>query len=370
MAPRSPSSPALLALLRELTALAGPSGHESPVALAYAKRLRDFTDEITLDPFGNVIGVLRGTDARGRIMVSAHLDEVGLVIKHVEDDGMLRVDLNGLIDERVLLAAQVDVWTRAGALAGVVGARSRHHLTQEELRRPIETSDLWIAVGAGSAAEARALGVRIGDLVTFRPNFEELAGGYVASKSLDNRAGLTAVLDALARLPARRDFDLYVVGAAQEEVGSRGARVAAQTLTPHVAVSVDTVAGAEPGTSLARATEVLGAGPVIRAWEWMAGSLTGTAYHRGLFHRLQDTADAAGLPYQLDVARTWTDACGTATAGHGVPTAGIYIPRRCAHSPCEIAKLSDIEGAGRLLAAFLSSITGRELSELGSATRL
>ena len=356
----------MLAVLRELTALAGPAGQEHQVALAYAKRLRDFTDEVSLDPFGNVIAVLRGTAAHGSVMVTAHLDEVGLVIKHVEDDGILRVDLNGLIDERVLLAAQVDVWARGGALAGVVGARSRHHLTPEELRRPIETSDLWIAVGAGSAAEARALGVRIGDLVTFRPNFEELAGGYVASKSLDNRAGLTAVLDALARLPARRDFDLYVVGAAQEEVGSRGARVAAQTLTPHVSISVDTVAGAEPGTALARATEVLGAGPVIRAWEWMAGSLTGTAYHRGLFHRLQDVADATRLPYQLDVARTWTDACGTATTGHGVPTAGIYIPRRCAHSPCEIAKLSDIEGAGRLLAAFLSSLSGTELRDLGT----
>jgi len=365
---RPASSSAVLALLRELTALPGPSGHEREVALAYAKRLHAFTDEVRLDPFGNVIAVLRGTDVRGSVMVSAHLDEVGLVVKHVEDDGMLRIDLNGLIDERVLLAAQVDIWTRGGRLPGVVGARSRHHLTPDELRRPIETSDLWIAAGAGSAADAQALGVRIGDLVTFRPNFEELAGGYVASKSLDNRAGLTAVLDALTRLPARRDFDVYVVGAAQEEVGSRGARVAAQTLSPHVAISVDTVAGAEPGTALARATEALGGGPVIRAWEWVAGSLTGTAYHRGLFHRLQDIADAARLPYQLDVARTWTDACGTTTAGHGVPTAGIYIPRRCAHSPCEIAKLSDVEGAGRLLAAFLSSVTGTELRDLGSPT--
>lgn len=210
------------------------------------------------------------------------------------------------------------------------------------------------------------LGVRIGDLVTFRPNFTELAGGYVASKALDNRAGLGAVLEALAELPVRRDFDLYVVGAAQEEVGSRGARVAAQSLRPHVAVSVDTVAGAEPGTPPARATEVSGGGPVIRAWEWMAGA----AYHRDLFHRMQDVAEAAHIPYQLDVARTWTDACGTATAGHGVPTAGIYIPRRCAHSPCEIAKLSDIEGAGRLLAAFLGSVRGAELLELGSPTRL
>ena len=366
MPDRPASASTILALLRELTALAGPSGHEREVALAYAKHLRAFTDEVTLDPFGNVIGVLRGTNARGRVMVSAHLDEVGLVIKHVEDDGMLRVDLNGLIDERVLLAAQVDVWTRGGQRPGVVGARSRHHLTPEELRRPIETSELWITVGAGSAAEARALGVRIGDLVTFRANFEELAGGYVASKSLDNRAGLAAVLDALSRVSAHRDFDLYVVGAAQEEVGSRGARVAAQTLTPHIAVSVDTVAGAEPGTSRARATEILGGGPVIRAWEWVAGSLMGAAYHRGLFHRLQDVAEAARLPYQLDVARTWTDACGTAGAGHGVPTAGIYIPRRCAHSPCEIAKVSDIEGAAQLLGAFLGSLGGAEVHDLGS----
>ena len=157
---RPASSPAVLALLRELTALPGPSGHEREVALAYAKRLHAFTDEVRLDPFGNVIAVLRGTDARGSVMVSAHLDEVGLVVKHVEDDGMLRIDLNGLIDERVLLAAQVDIWTRGGRLPGVVGARSRHHLTPDELRRPIETSDLWIAVGADSAADEFPAAVR------------------------------------------------------------------------------------------------------------------------------------------------------------------------------------------------------------------
>ena len=360
----------LLATVAELTALAGPSGHEREVALAFGKHLKAFTDEVALDPFGNVIGTVRGENARGAVMVSAHLDEVGLIVKHVEPDGALRVDLNGLIDERVLLAAQVDVWTRAGRVPGVVGTRSRHHLTPEDARRPIETADLWLHVGAESAGAARALGVRVGDLVTYRPNFQELGGGWIAGKALDDRAGLAVVLEALRLLPRRLPFDLHVVGAAQEEVGSRGARVAAQSLAPHIAVSVDTVAGAEPGTPLARANEIQGAGPVIRAWEWMAGSLTGAAYHRGLFQRLQDTAESAGIAHQLDVARTWTDACGIASTGHGIPTAGIYIARRCAHSPCEIARLSDLEGAARLLAAFLGGLDGREVVELGSPTRL
>jgi putative aminopeptidase FrvX len=96
----------------------------------------------------------------------------------------------------------------------------------------------------------------------------------------------------------------------------------------------------------------------------------GTAYHRGVFRRLQDVAEAAGIPHQLDVARTWTDACGTSVAGHGVPTGGLYMARRNAHSPCEVAKLSDIEGAARLLTAVLAGLTGREAQELGSLTRL
>lgn len=363
-------STSLLSALRELTALPGPSGHEREVALAFAKHLRAFSDEVTLDPFGNVVGTIHGRNARGRVMISAHLDEVGLVVTHIEPDGLLRFDLNGLIDERVLLAAQVDVWTRNGPLVGIVGAPSRHHLRPEDQARPLDVAALWIHVGAESDAAARARGAQVGDLVTFRPNFQELPGGWVASKALDNRAGLVAVLDALTRLPASRDFDLHVVGAAQEEVGSRGARVAAQSLTPHVAISVDTVAGAEPGVPPARAPQRPGQGPVIRAWEWVAGSMMGTAYHRGLFQRLQEVADSESIPHQLDVARTWTDACGTATAGHGVPTAGIYIPRRCAHSPCEIAKLSDLEAAGRLLAAFLASLSGRDVADLGSPTRL
>jgi endoglucanase len=361
---------ALVETLRELTAIAGPAGDEREVGHAFARRARAFTDDVTLDPFGNVIATIPGENARGSLMISAHLDEVGLVVKHVEPDGFLRVDLNGLIDERVVLASQVDVWTRHGSVAGVVGARSRHHLTPEDLARPLETADLWIHVGAESTADVRALGVRIGDLVTFRANFQELAGGYVASKALDDRAGLAVLLEALSQLPGRRDFDLHVVGAAQEEVGSRGARVAARTLRPSIALSLDTVAGAEPGTPLARATQLSGGGPVIRAWEFMAGSLAGTAYHRGLFRRLQDVAEASGIPHQLDVARTWTDACGIAGAGHGVPTAGVYIPRRAAHSPCEIAKLSDLENAAVLLAAFLSSLTGREVEALGRPTPL
>ncbi|MBI2155709.1 MAG: M42 family metallopeptidase [Candidatus Rokubacteria bacterium] len=359
----------LLATLRELTALPGPSGAEREVALAFAKHLRAVTDEVTLDPFGNVVGTLRGDNAQAALMISAHTDEVGLIVKYVEADGGLRVDLNGLIDERVTLATPVDVWARRGPLAGVVGARSRHHLTPEELARPLDTMDLWVHVGAASADEARALGVRIGDLITFKPNFQELAGGWVASKALDDRAGLAVVLEALRDLP-RRNFDIHVVGAAQEEVGSRGARVAAQTLRPHVAISVDTVAGAEPGTPRARATQVCGGGPVLRAWEWMSGSMTGTAYDRRLFERAQDLADAAGVPHQLDIARTWTDACGIAPTGHGVPTAGLYIPRRCAHSPCELAKLSDLEQAVRLLQALLAGLDGRELRELASPTRL
>jgi tetrahedral aminopeptidase len=243
-------------------------------------------------------------------------------------------------------------------------------VTLEDARRPVEAADLWVQIGAESAAAAAALGVRIGDFVTYRPNFQELAGGYVASKALDDRGGLVVLLEALDRLPPRRDYDLLVVGAAQEELGSRGARVAAQWLRPQVALSVDTVAGAEPGTPLARATETLGAGPVLRAWEWVSTSLAGTAYHRGLFRRLQDLAEAHRLPHQLDVARTWTDACGTSTAGHGVPTGGLYVARRCAHSPCEVATLSDFESAARLLAAFLGELSGREVREWGSLTRL
>lgn len=360
----------LLSRLRELTELPGPSGHEREVALAFAKHLRAKTDDVLLDPFGNVIGTIRGDNSKGALLLSAHLDEVGLIVKHIEPDGLLRVDLNGTMDERVLLAAQVDVWTRTGSVAGVVGTRSRHFMTAEDQRRPVDVIDLWIQVGAGSDAEARTMGIRIGDLITFRPNFLELAGGYVASKALDDRAGLVALLEALDHLPPRRDYDLYVVGATQEEVGSRGARVAAHSLRPQIAINVDTVAGAEPGTPLARATETVGGGPVIRAWEWITTTPVGTAYHRGLFQRLQDVAEAHAIPHQLDVARTWTDAWETNIVGHGVPTGGIYIARRCAHSPCEIAKLSDIAGAARLLTAFLADLSGREVQELGSPSRL
>src|SRR5262249_17335577 len=154
---------------------------------------------------------IRGESPKGAVMLSAHTDEVGLIVKHVEPDGTLRVDLNGWIDPRVVLAAQVEVWTRNGPVGGGVRTRAAHRATPGDGGRGVEAWDLWVQVGAETAGEAGALGVRIGDLVTYRTNFQELAGGYVASKALDNRAGLCVLLEALDQLPARRDYDLYVV---------------------------------------------------------------------------------------------------------------------------------------------------------------
>ena len=352
-------------LIRDLTAIPGPAGREETVARAFAASLKDLASEAFLDPMGNAIVKIAGRDAKAALMLCAHTDEVGLIVKAITQDGVVYFDLNGGIDPRTLLAAQVEIVTAEGRVPGVVVAPSAHLLRPEDRARPVAAHDLWIQVGANSDAEVKALGIRIGDPITYRPNFQELSGGYVAGKALDDRVGLAIVIAALQRGARRtRDYDIYAVAPVQEEIGARGAGVVAQALRPAAALIVDTVSATEPGVAISRAAAACQKGPIIRAWDYVRDDKMGTSYDRRIVERLVRAAEARGILYQLDVAHTWTD--GARVAAAGIPTGGIFVPRRGSHSPCEIMSLADAEAAVDLLAAFLEGLTGADLAALAA----
>jgi endoglucanase len=339
-------------LIERLTRVPGPSGYEDAVALAVREEISSLPGELTVDGIGNlVLRLAAGAADAPSLMLMAHMDQVGLFVKYVSDDGMLYCEANGLVDERTLLGSKVEIWTDAGPRVGLVGVRSRHLLTERDLATPPTVGDLWVHVGATAASAVAELGIEVGQPVTLRSDAVWLSDDILVGPSIDNRAGCAALIEvARAAAPRDRDFELQIVWSTQEEVGSRGARVAAQWLQPTVAVVVDTLPAGDPSTPVRQATSRVGHGPVIRAQDNRATK--GTIYASTVRRRLVELARERDIPYQADVFPTWTDACEVHLAGRGVPTGGVFIPRLCSHTPNELLDVRDVKRTVELLDAF------------------
>ncbi len=352
----------MLNLFENLVAIPGGSGFEEKVIEFMSGELKKSLPDVSVDPLGNVIGKL-GQGERSA-MVCVHSDEVGMLIKYIDPNGYIYFDLNGMIDERVLLSTKVDICTDKGIYTGVVGVKNRHLLTAEDLKRPISLSDLWIDVGAKNAEEVNKWGIEIGDPIVFHPNFQKVGKDTILSKAVDNRAGCAILIDLAEKMNSKKiNYQLIFVVAVQEEIGSRGAKVAAQTLEPDMAIVVDTVPGSDPITPPQQATSECGKGPVIRSMDVNALGW-GTIYSKKIRQRLMDTAVKNKIPHQKDIFRTWTDASTIHTSGRGIPCGGVYIPRRYSHSPVELVKWSDVEKTAQLLYLFLKGLHSFVIDDL------
>ena len=348
----------MLGVFKKIVEIPGGSGFEEKVIEFMATGLERSLPDVSVDRMGNVIGKIG--KGKKSVMVCAHSDEVGMLVKYIAPKGYIYFDLNGMIDERVLLSTRVDICSDKGIYTGVVGVKNRHLLTAEDLKRPIMISELWIDVGAEGAEEVRRWGIEIGDPIVFHPNFQKIGKDTILSKAIDNRAGCAILIDLAERMKSKKiDYQLFFVAATQEEVGSRGAKVAAQTLKPDMAIVIDTVPASDPITPPQQATSECGKGPVIRSMDVNALGW-GTIYSKKIQQRLIQTAIKNRIPHQKDIFRTWTDASTIHTSGRGIPCGGIYIPRRYSHSPVELVKWSDVERTVELLHLFLK--------DLGSAT--
>jgi tetrahedral aminopeptidase len=352
----------MLKLFEKLVKIPGGSGFEEKVIEFITVELERSLPDVSVDPMGNIIGKLG--KGKKSVMVCVHSDEVSMLIKYIDPKGYIYFDLNGMIDERVLLSTKVDICTDKGIYTGVVGVKNRHLLTAEDLKRPISISDLWIDVGAESVEEVKRRGIEIGDPIIFHPNFQKIGKGSILSKAIDNRAGCTILIDLAERMKAKKiDYQLFFVAATQEEVGSRGAKVAAQTLGPDMAIVIDTVPASDPITPPQQATSECGKGPVIRSMDvnvlgW------GTIYSKKIRQRLINTAVKNKIPHQKDIFRTWTDASTIHTSGRGIPCGGLFIPRRYSHSPTELVKWSDVERTAELLYLFLKDLNSTIIGDL------
>lgn len=338
-------------ILLELSLAAGVAGDETGVVDAAARYFRPLTDRVELDRFGNLIAFKQGEKSGSAEQVSlamaAHIDEIGAMVTKIEPEGFLRFTNIGGIDPRTLLGQAVEVHGRT-ALKGVIGALAPHLLTEKERKKELKIEHLFIDLGF-SEAQAREQ-VSVGDFISLDQTPLKLeAGSCLTGKSLDNRAGVAALILCAAELAGmRHQADLYFIATLQEEVGVRGAITAAYSLVPDLAVAVDVTHGEAPGLSGAEVFE-LGKGTAIAL---------GPSIHPALFGRLQDTAREQRILYQLEPVpeSSSTDAWATQVSREGIPSALLSIPLRYMHSAVELLYLGDITSTGRLLSHFSCSV--------------
>ncbi len=340
-------------LLDTLLRAPGPSGQETGPAAIWRESVGAFSDDVRVDGIGSSSVRVPGTGGGPSLAVIGHIDEIGIHISHIDDDGYLRFGEVGGWDPFQLIGQRVRIATRGGDVLGVVGRKPIHLLDQEERGKAPKIKDLHLDIGAADGDEAQRA-VRIGDVGVIDAEPVALLGDRIASRSLDNRIG-SYVAAETARLVAEAGGspgDVYGVAVVQEETSFAGARTSAFGLEPDIAIVVDvTHATDQPGVALGPVTKhALGSGPVIAR---------GTIVHPVIVDLLCDTADELKLDYTIESMgrATGTDADAVHVSRTGVPTGIVSVPLRYMHSAVELADTADIEAAARLIAAFAQKLT-------------
>jgi putative aminopeptidase FrvX len=338
--------------LRNLIASPSPSGFEQPVQETIRKEISKYTDTVHTDVHGNVIASLN-PEGSPRVMLTAHCDELGFIIKYIDEQGFLYFAPIGGFDPSTLPGERVHIHTPKGPLLGVIGSKAIHLMDSEERSRAPKLKNMWIDIGVSSKDAAQQL-VPLGSVVTRAEQLETLQGELVVSRALDNKSGIFTIVEAMRRLHKERDAikaSVYFVSTVQEETGLRGARTSTYDVNPQIALIVDvTFASDHPETSKQMLGDVkLHSGP---------GLTIGGFTNPRVYQLLVTTATNAGIPYQYDIQAgyTSTDNDYVQVSRGGVATGLINIPCRYMHTGSEIVSLKDIDNAAELMARFVLAL--------------
>ncbi len=337
-------------LLLDLLAARGPSGYEKAATDVWLAAAGEFA-EVSSDVVGSPLALVapkHGFDSSARrLLVMGHIDEIGLIVTHIDDSGYLWFRAVGGWDAQILVGQRLTIDTREGPVMGVVGKKPIHLLRDEEAKKVADIRDMHIDIGARDGDDARKR-VRIGDVAVIDAQPAQLPNGRLVSRALDNRLGSFAALEA-ARIVAQAgggEWEIASVAAAQEEITFGGSRTSAFALQPDAAIVVDvTHATDAPGIEVKESGKhELGSGPVLSR---------GSTLNQALFELLSQTAEAESIPVTLEATAraTGTDADAVHLSRGGIPTALVSIPIRYMHSPVELVQLDDVQACARLIAA-------------------
>lgn len=349
-------------LLKVLCDANGISGHEKNIRKLMEREFLNVVskEDITYDGLGSIVARKNGTGAEPKIMIAGHMDEIGMIVTKITDEGFLKFQTIGGWWSQVMLAQQYTVTTQDGKLyEGVIGSKPPHLLSPDDLKVPAKIDDMFLDIGVKDKAEAEGLGIKVGDMICPKIEFRPLANpDYLLGKALDNRLGCAIVIEVLKRLKEEGHPNaVYGVGTVQEEVGLRGARTTANLIAPDICFALDVgIAKDTPGTDM---TVKIGSGPAILVYD---GALIG---HVALREKVMAIAKEENIPYQLDyLKRGGTDAGAVHLSHSGVPSMSFCIPTRYIHSHTSIIHKDDYENAVKLITAVIKKLDRKTVDEI------
>jgi len=336
--------------LQNLLNAPSPSGFEQPAAKIFRQRLRDYAHHIIRDVHGNTIAVLN-PDAKFKFMLAGHIDEIGLMVTHIDDKGFLYVAQIGGMDPSLLVGQRVRIINKKTDVLGVIGRKPIHLMEPDERNKNIKMDNIWVDIGAKNKKDAQK-SVAIGDPVVIDVNYRRLNSDIFVARGCDDKVGAFVVAEVLRAL-ARRKLNISVVGVAtvQEEVGLRGAITSSYSVKPHAGIAIDVGwATDHPDSDPKKTGEIiLGKGPVLHR-----GPNINPVLERDLFQ----AAKSLKVPYQVTAQPrgTGTDANAMQLNRGGVATALLSIPNRYMHTPVEVISLKDLDNSIRLLTGYLAQL--------------
>ncbi|WP_147021972.1 M42 family metallopeptidase [Microvirga aerophila] len=350
----------LRSILEELMLIPGLSGHEDRVRRALSKRLEDIGLPFRSDRLGNLIATLEGDPGAPSVMLFAHTDQLGFVVRKIESNGLVRIERLGGIPEKALPSLPVLFCVGEGRdVKGIFANKSHHATPAEEKYKVIPYADLYIDVGCDTAEEVRSLGINIGTPVVYEPRVLHLNEDRVAGTSVDDRAGCAAVFEAARAL---KDIEsrptIHFVFAVLEEFNLRGAMVAAQALRPDIAIQLDLALTSDTPDMAHRGEVRLGGGPAMSLYSFHGrGTLNGTIPHPALTTLFEKIAAAEGIPLQRTAhTGALTDSSYVQLVGEGVACIDLCFPSRYTHTSLEVCDLRDLERLVHLLIAAIRTI--------------
>jgi endoglucanase len=342
-----------LNLLREVSEAPGVSGFEYGIPAIIKKKLKGTVDEMREDKFGNLY-VQKGKGIK-TIMIAAHTDEIGLLVKHIDDKGFIRFAKLGGVPDHILLGQRVWIHGMKKRIHGVIGCKAIHIMKEEERKQLVAYDKMFIDAGATKDQLAK-LGIKVGTPITIDRNLVELENDIIVGRAMDDRAGCYLLIEALKRAkPTNKVVGVFTV---QEEIGLRGATISAFVVKPDIGIAIDTtIAGDHPEIAESEAPVKLGNGPSILVADGRRDSLTmGTIANPIVRGWMMELAEKGHIPYQLEVLEGGTtDATAIQMAQQGVPSGCLSIPSRYVHSCSEVISKKDLENGIKFLVMMMES---------------
>jgi putative aminopeptidase FrvX len=335
----------LKSLLERLSNAHGLSGYEGSVGQVIEEEVKPFVDEICTDKMGNLIATKRG--GKPVVMLAAHMDEIGLMAKYIDDKGFIHFTKSGGWFDQTLLNQRMILHTENGQIYGVIGSKPPHAMKEEDKKKPVQAEDMFLDIGATSKEDAEKIGVKTGTPITSDTEFKSLGNDRVTGKAFDNRAGCAMLIGALQQMGDVK-ATVYAVFTVQEEVGLKGAKTSAYGLNPDVALATDvTITGDHPGIEKKHSTIEMGKGPSVTVSD---AEGRGIIVPEQVLKWLKVAAESNNIPYQLEVGvGGTTDASAIHLSREGIPSGVISPPTRYIHTPVSVLSMKDLDYSAQLV---------------------